>query len=369
MNNIIAIRSLASPHHATHIEPTVFSVTWDLGKRCNYDCSYCSPTVHDWTSPHMPLDTAKEFLAKVDAWAIDNQRTVKWSFTGGEPYLNPEIIDILSAVRDTKSCDDMIAVITNGSMPLELYQESMASVTNLTISLHFDRTPKEIEKTLEKIIVLNTANPDRFITVQVMMYPGKFDYISTVVKQLEANNVKHVYRRIRPFTDDLYSDLFGDQDKRTVLKTKVNADTHHQQRGELKSYLHNNLLRIYDSGEYYTEQELIWLKTNIPEVRWQNIGVWDKDKNYSEINSDELVSNNLHQFKDWTCYVGVDSAYIDSTGDIYRGSCTNGGSIGSVGDFVGFCTVPTVCGYKLCISNQDLIIRKSASGHEKLITN
>jgi len=369
MKNIIAIRSLTSPHHATHIEPKILTITWDLGKRCNYDCSYCSPTVHDWTSPHMPLDTARDFLAKVDAWALDNEKTVKWNFTGGEPYLNPEINSILSATRNTKSCDEIISITTNGSMPLELYQNSMSSVTNLAVSLHFDRTSKEIEKTLEKIIELNIKNPDKFITVQVMMYPGKFDYILSIVKQLETNNVKHIYRRIRPFTGDLYSNLFGTQDKRTTLKTKVDIDTHHQQRSELKSYLHNNLLRIYDSGEYYSEEELDWLKNNIPEVRWQNIGVWDKNKNYSELNTDELVSNNLHQFKDWTCYVGVDSAYIDSTGDIYRGSCTNGGSIGSIRNFIGFCNTPTVCGYKLCISNQDLVVRKSAPGNETLITS
>lgn len=30
----------------------VFQVTWDLGRRCNYDCSYCPITRHDNFSPH-----------------------------------------------------------------------------------------------------------------------------------------------------------------------------------------------------------------------------------------------------------------------------------------------------------------------------
>ena len=31
-------------------------VTWDTGRRCNYDCSYCEITRHDNKSPHHTLE-------------------------------------------------------------------------------------------------------------------------------------------------------------------------------------------------------------------------------------------------------------------------------------------------------------------------
>ena len=36
-----------------------FMVTWDLGRRCNYDCSYCPVTRHDNFSPHATLEELK----------------------------------------------------------------------------------------------------------------------------------------------------------------------------------------------------------------------------------------------------------------------------------------------------------------------
>ena len=35
-------------------------VEWNLGKRCNYDCSYCGSDIHDRTSEHMPWDVIKQ---------------------------------------------------------------------------------------------------------------------------------------------------------------------------------------------------------------------------------------------------------------------------------------------------------------------
>ena len=32
-------------------------VTWDIGRRCNFDCVYCDPLTHDNFSPHANLKT------------------------------------------------------------------------------------------------------------------------------------------------------------------------------------------------------------------------------------------------------------------------------------------------------------------------
>jgi organic radical activating enzyme len=345
MQKIIAIRSLISTHHAQNIQPKIFSITWNIGKRCNFDCSYCSPTVHDWSSPHLDLIKIKTFLEKTNAWAIENYRTVKWTLTGGEPFLHPNIIEILSEIKATESCDDILTVTSNGSLPLDLYQKSLTSLTNLTISLHFDRPEKEVEKIVEKIIKLNQQNPNRFITVQVLMFPGKFKFIKQITEKFVENSVKHVYRRIRPYTEEIYQMTYGDLDKHKLLKTKITIQENQEKNDKLKNYLEDNLLKIYKNEEYYTADELVWLEENVSEVRWNNIGVWDDKEQYHEMNSDELVSQNLHQFKGWTCYIGVDCAAIDPAGDIFRGACTNGGVIGSIENFQGFVTEPTQCGH------------------------
>ena len=31
-------------------------IEWNLGKRCNYDCSYCPSSIHDSFSPHTDIN-------------------------------------------------------------------------------------------------------------------------------------------------------------------------------------------------------------------------------------------------------------------------------------------------------------------------
>jgi len=33
-----------------------FMITWDTGRRCNYDCSYCPVHRHDNFSPHATVE-------------------------------------------------------------------------------------------------------------------------------------------------------------------------------------------------------------------------------------------------------------------------------------------------------------------------
>ena len=37
----VAVSSLESPDHAMRKDPVIISFTWVMGKRGNYDCSYC----------------------------------------------------------------------------------------------------------------------------------------------------------------------------------------------------------------------------------------------------------------------------------------------------------------------------------------
>ena len=53
MKEFVAISSLESPEHAMRKDPRIISVQWFIGKRCNYDCSYCSPFIHDNYSSHI----------------------------------------------------------------------------------------------------------------------------------------------------------------------------------------------------------------------------------------------------------------------------------------------------------------------------
>lgn len=363
-----AIRSLRSEHHANNIEPDVININWDLGKRCNYDCSYCSPAIHDWTSPHHAVEVIDNFINQIDAWVADQNKTFTINLTGGEPFVHPEILEILKNIKKASAYGDQLTAATNGSLPLGLYQQALEYLTNLTISLHLERADAETLATLDKAVALHHEFPNRWINVQVMCLPGKFDFLeSVVIPQLESNGVRFTLRRIRPWLNEAVPE-WQNVARRQILKTDYTVEQQTQMKEDEKLKLDQRLTQIYSSEEYYTTQELAWLRNRVPETTWQNIGIWNEDSEYVEVNSDLMVSNNRNQFKGWTCFAGVDSLFIDFDGLLYRGVCHNDGPIGRIGSRIDFSTAPTVCKKQWCTSNVDQTVRKALPEFLHLIT-
>jgi len=365
---LIALRSLRSEHHAQHKDPKILMVTWHLGKRCNYDCSYCSPSIHDWTSPHMPVSKVKAFVNQLDKWLIPQDRKFNIAISGGEPFIHPDIVEICKTIKSADTAGDLFTAITNGSMPLDLYKDSLKYLNHLTISLHLERTTKETEKTLETARELTRLFPDHWINVQIMCLPKKFDFLDqTVLPFLDQHKIKYTIRRIRPWINEVVEEW--QNPKREILKTVYDNVWLAQQRELEKKYLDQNLTRIYSEEKYYTKQELTWIQSKVPTTNWQNIGLWSNDGNYFETNSDIVVNNNKNKFNGWRCWIGIDSIMIDFDGLIYKSVCRTDGTIGTVDGPITWPNEPTFCPKQLCISNVDQTVRKSQTNYMHLVTD
>ena len=72
MSRIVGIED----NHAPKDE--LFRVEWNLGKRCNYNCSYCGNELHDKTSDHMPWEI---FTNTIDEIKRGTDKKIKISFT------------------------------------------------------------------------------------------------------------------------------------------------------------------------------------------------------------------------------------------------------------------------------------------------
>ena len=83
----------------------LFQVSWDLGRRCNYDCTYCPTTRHDNFSPHATLEQLKsnvDFLFEyMDTYMqYRDFKEASISFTGGEPTVNPNFIPFIEYLKE-----------------------------------------------------------------------------------------------------------------------------------------------------------------------------------------------------------------------------------------------------------------------------
>ena len=343
----VAVSSLESPEHATRKDPKIISITWFIGKRCNYDCSYCPSYFHDNFSPHIDLENARKFIDELDFYASQKGKKWKMVITGGEPFVNPSFLAIIKHMKSKKNCIKLV-VVTNGSMNLEIYHESISYIDNLTISLHLEKE-NTIQNTINKILELNKTRV--FLNVNLMALPKKFDLVRDAIEVFQKNNVNFVLRKIEPPSQ--YENKISKGDEEAIRKEATNYDENKLKR---KQDLVKNREHLFQT--YYAQDELDFLNEFSNKKQWNNIKLHGDD--YAvECNTDDLIRHNSNNWQGWQCFIGIDSLYVQHNGKIYRGNCMQGGQIGEIGKKIDWPVHPISCPIKSCLCNNDMVIRKA----------
>jgi MoaA/NifB/PqqE/SkfB family radical SAM enzyme len=344
----IAVSSLESPDHAVRKDPKIITITWFIGKRCNYDCSYCSPYVHDNYSPHIDKNKAFYFIDQIDNYSTQKNKKFKMNITGGEPFVHPYFIDIIKYIKAKENLSQ-ITSITNGSLTINMYVESLKYLDSLTISLHLEKSDAIINETIEKILLLNKFE-NKFLNINLMALPGKLEKVKKIIQKFNDNNIKFILRKIDPLPANQNVIKKGDTEK--ILEERENFI---ESKIKHKEEVNHNLDQTYNN--YYSKEELDFMQNYKNPKQWNNIKLHFPKQTF-EMNTDEIKSRNLNNWKNWQCYIGLDSLYIQHTGEIFRGNCMQGNSLGKIGGKINWPTEPIICPVNRCSCNSDMIVRK-----------
>lgn len=249
-------------------------VEWNIGKRCNYDCSYCPAEIHDNQSPHTDIEQLKgavDQLCKID-------RPVRVSLTGGEPCVHPRIHLLLKYLKER--CIDWVSVTTNGTRPADWYLSQEQYLNHMVFSLHFEYDWQRIINTISSF--KQRSNIDFF--VNVMAHHKHMSQVRHAVETFKSLNISYAVRRIR-WTSGSH-DSFDDNK--------------------------------------YAQEDLDWLleqtATAKPNVQYGN----------KIMHANDIIKQRLNQFTGWTCSAGIESLMINWDGEVYRATCRVGGSLGNV---------------------------------------
>lgn len=258
------------PHYKDSVK-----IEWNLGKRCNYDCSYCPSEIHDNNSSHTELRVFEQAIDEIAK--LKNPRI---SFTGGEPTVHPQFKKILAyAQRRVK----WISVTTNGTRTLDFYRSICSEyVDYLVFSLHFEY---DWERVLGTILSTSVPFYKNKVLVHIMMLPGKLNEARHAIEYLSKHDIKFALRPIR-WTEA--HDMFDDTSRYSL-----------EEREFLKTVNHNP-----------PPNTLI-------------------DKSV-ECNVNDLLINKTNQFKGWKCCAGLESLMINWDGEVHRATCRVGGSLGNI---------------------------------------
>lgn len=166
----------------------VTHIDWFIGKRCNFDCFYCSPTIHDNSSRFKNLseyvDVYNYILSVIRKKSGDNVK-LNFSFHGGEPTLNPNYLELIKMIKRDQSVVSDITTLTNFSRSIE-YLLELHNYSNIVYSMHLAYiSTKSLDKLrvfLEKI----EGGSNNTFKVKIMLTPGSLEQVKMIVSKFES---------------------------------------------------------------------------------------------------------------------------------------------------------------------------------------
>ena len=279
-------------------------VEWNLGKRCNYDCTYCPSSIHDNYSPHTDINILESTVDKLSQLG----KPIRISFTGGEPCVHPHIEDLLEYCRRRDIF--WVNLTTNGTRPARWYLQNEMYFNHLVFSLHFEYDWKRVVRTINEFY--DDTQTDFF--VNVMAHHNHMDDVRKVVKEFREKSIRFAVRRIR-WTE-------GD---------------------------HN----VFDDMRY-DGNDLEWIIAQDATVK-PNCRIDDEQV----MHANDVIKLHKNNFKGWKCNAGIESLMINWDGDVHRATCRVGGSLGNI--YTGTFTVPTehiICTRNSCTCAADIPLSK-----------
>ena len=329
-----------------HNDTGWFSVDWYVGRRCNFNCTYCPPYLHDNYSKHVTFDNMKKF---VDVITEKHGTNVTWSLSGGEPTVNPDFMKICHYIKHEIGCRH-ISLTTNGSRTYEYFERLFENLDNITLSLHLEFIGKRVDEYIEKATKLyhwaeeqTAKSKKKSIITRFMIWPKHFDIIKKMEEAFKKANVRNIeYRPIR------YPQ--GNNER------KANGELSHLTNKEFEK-----VKALQD--KLYSDEEKEFIKARLSKenkkklkfLYKENDKIVEKHYHYNQLNFERR-----NNFKGWLCYGGAKAIKIDPSGDIYIGNCHVGGSHGNLykPETIRLPSEPVVCPKTRCTDNTDLKVPK-----------
>lgn len=178
-----------------------FVVQWLMGRRCNFDCSYCPSIYHDQTAKDPDLAAMKQSWNRImDASVHLDHIPVNACFLGGELTTNPDFLPFMRWLGDTWSHRlSAIGFITNGTASERAYRELAGICTWITFSTHSEFMSER--KFFRNVLRTRDANPGCMVTVNIMDEPWHQVRNREYESFLDRHGIKHYRHPILDFGD------------------------------------------------------------------------------------------------------------------------------------------------------------------------
>ena len=333
----------------------IFTVSWLLGRYCNYRCSYCWPYARSDFKDHRPTEVCIKTVDEIKRQARKNNfNSFHFSFSGGEPTFHPGYLDLLKHLADDVDNTNYTSIhmTSNCSRPMKwfkIYVDYAKSFhrASITASLHTEHvnTLKKMQEFADKLILCQEH--DIQVTINMVMVPSWFE---------------------RDFDNARF---FHDQGINVTLKPQSDPTASRVVDGytkEMLELLHNGMPQraFTDHKNKYVVRPKPKFNA-IPEIQSDGaipqsfqVELKDKDGNTWYMDQAERFNAfNFNRFKGWSCNAGFQGIIIrEPDGSIKRSYSCKDSPLGNIETGFKLFDKPAPCISDSCVSSADSKIPK-----------
>lgn len=305
----------------TMLEDNLFSISWILGRFCNYNCSYCWPYARSSTVDYQDHEVYIKVIDEIKKQSRENGfDKFHWSFSGGEPTTYKRLLDLVKHLDDgIKTPYQSIHMTTNLSPGTKWWKSwcentDMLQRRSITASYH-DEFAKEQEFG-DKCLQL--MHQGVHLTINQVMVPGRFWSLYERCKRFSERGINIT---LKPQSDETASFII---DGYTEEMINIMKNEFHQKDRE------NNVYQI---------------------------SLFDiNNKEYLFDQAERFNAFGFNKFKGWKCNSGYQSIVVRED-QIKRSYSCRDEPLGDLNSFKLF-SEPRICITDSCVSSADSKIPK-----------
>ncbi len=342
----------------------LFTVSWLLGRFCNYRCSYCWPYARSDRKDHRPTELCLATIDEIKRQARERGfNSFHFSLSGGEPTFHPGYIDILQHLADDTPNTNYTSVhmTSNCSRPMKWFEQYVQAVApfhraSITASYHREHvnTQDKREQFADKLCF--AQEHDVQVTINQVMVPEWFDELYEeslyfhnrgINVTLKAQSDPTASEVVHGYTKEMLEKLHNGMPQRGFTEEK----NKHVQRPKPTFKIDDDRTMQKQTYSQGVPQHF--------QVEFRD----SENKPHFMDQAERFNAFNFNKFEGWECSSGYRSIIIrEPDGSIKRSYSCNDKPLGNIETGFKLFDKPQKCISRSCVSSADSKIPKRAPG-------
>lgn len=280
----------------TMLDKDLFSVSWILGRFCNYKCSYCWPYANSQTPDHLEYMIYWRAIDSIKQQAKQNGfNKFHWSFSGGEPTAYKNLLDLMVHISGEEYVS--VHMTTNLSPSINWWTRWIGNAKQLnraSITASYHSEFADEQEFGDKCVFLRENGI--FVTINQVMVPEQFD--SLYERCVRFHN-RGINVTLKPQSDPTASRVVDGYTDDMIQLMRTGFPQHFQDNEVLQVKLIDNENKVWyiDQAERFNAFGFNKFKGWMCKSGYQGIVIRSDEVKRSYSCHDEILGTLTHGFK------------------------------------------------------------------------